>query len=143
MIERQEVPTEDSCWATCISMLTDIDLGLLHLGMEVAPGYDISGPIENWTLSMDEILAWKKMLKSVGYRLSIHSKAPDGIPYILGFLYLSEQGEWGGHVVVVDDFGHIIDPSPGGVMNGMKPEQLDEFCNIVIPKRAYYTVTVS
>ena len=139
MIERIEQPTPDSCWSTCISMLTGIDLDLLPTDFRLSPSWE--GCDDDWHILYDaDLTAWVDLMECLGYRLTVHDKQPLA-PHIAAFI-IHWRGDSIGHTVAVDN-GIIIDPTygilnfSGSTVDGV----LDEYCNIVVPSSgAFITI---
>jgi len=120
-------------------MLTGIDIDLFVLDISLSP--EFVEECDEWSLLYEGMFdAWSTLLIDNGYRIDAHTQRPSGVPYIMGFVYANADGSFDAHAFVVDEDGLIIDPAPGGLFNDMMPHDLEDWCNIVIPHGAYFTI---
>lgn len=137
MLERIVQPTDKSCWATCVSMLTNIDVDLFPLDIESSIGFIAAN--DRITLDFDAYGRWQGLLSSIGYQLLAWSERPKDKPCILGFVFFRDSETLDSHAIVLED-DTIIDPSPSGFLNGQPVESLAEYCNLLLPDWCFFTV---
>jgi hypothetical protein len=115
-------PTDYSCFATSVAMITGIDVDLFRLDWYSAPYVFRSANRESMTLipweSWDDIpngavtiLEWTELLDSLGYESTIMDDVFVGLEGVLGFTLITGPGKSQSHAVAVDNLGVVHCPS--------------------------------
>ena len=138
-MERLQQPTDSSCWATCISMVTGIDLALLPLDGELGVGVGMYKGLRElifrrpgkWDIVCDDTYyAWFDMLYDNGLRMVQHDSFPHR-ECLMPVVIYKGIGEIDAHVVALDKDGIIVDPSNDEVLGGLRYTDVDTiFCNV-------------
>ena len=147
-MERLQQPTDTSCWATCVAMLTGIDIDLLPLDGDLAPSFALQQGIidillrrdAKWGLVLDDdYYKWVDLLWDNGYKVERHKTFPQKPCIVPVVIYAPD--EIVGHVVVADEQGYLLDPSYSAVLSDLKYDKVDAtFCNVRLTPSIFITI---
>lgn len=146
-MERVAQPTDTSCWDACVSMLTGIDIEMFPLNHHITPQITT---YRKYLLFGERLPVidtggwwkrWVELLLVNGFDMRYHDAPPQGRPYMMALLVIGDNGKADGHAIVVDEDGIIFDPAPHDIINGKGIDILEKFCNVLVPKHGYITIT--
>jgi hypothetical protein len=134
-------PTDYSCFATSVAMITEIDVDLFRLDKEGAPDIFPSAKHMGTTFAPWEarcevdpssvtVLEWVSLLDSLGYESSVHPDVLEGVEGILGFTYIVDRTEHWAHAVAIDSQGVVHCPT--NTFTGYLARELQAAENILI-----------
>jgi hypothetical protein len=134
-------PTDYSCFATSVAMITEIDVDLFRLDKEGAPDIFPSARHMGQTFAPWEarcevdpssvtVLEWVSLLESLGYESQVHSDLLEGLEGVLGFTYVGGPDAIWSHAVAIDKQGVVHCPT--NTFTGYLARELQAAENILI-----------
>ena len=139
-------PNDDSCWATCVSVLTGIDVDIMPLtgneqvdaivmglpeGVLAVPATEATIASMNLDLSNFTTLDdWERALGDT-WKVESWTKWVPGKKGALMMIRLYEDGRMDGHSLVIDSDGMLYDPATGKGMD-IHYTALSAACNVVV-----------